>query len=233
MKTADMEDIYFEAFLKQVIIENFHAEIDAIHSTNFEEEISLSSEFEQRMQKLFSKDRRKERIKATIKYTKRAAVIVAIIVTVLFGALLTSADVRAAVGKVVVEWFEKFTSFTFAPESSGSKENRLSPEDYISGYIVISKEIVGRATIVEMENYSGDNLSLRYTPSDGTANRSVDNENQTIEVTEVNGQEAFLVVANSQKDDNCIIWSFNGYRFTMWSQLPSDELKAIAEQIYK
>lgn len=232
MNSKTIDDAVFEAILRQVVIDKYHTEVNSIHSSELEKEISLSPEFELRIKKLFNRERRKSKIRSLLSNTRKVAVIAAIILTALFGVLLTNANVRAAVGKAVVEWYEKFTSITFGPENKGYKDSSLNPEDYITGYKVVSKETVGRSTNVMLENTSGISLSLFYTPSDSTANHSIDNENHTVEITDINGYEAFLAIANDTAVDNIISWNTHGYRLIIHSKLPPSELKRIAELIF-
>ena len=91
------------------------------------------------MKRLFIKDSRKDFAKTVLLYSKRVASILIIVLGLLFSTLLFNTEVRAAVGKVLVEWYEKFTSFTF-------EDNKVIGEkkEWTLGYL---PEEIGRAHV--------------------------------------------------------------------------------------
>jgi len=117
MNKDQVNDVVFEALFRQAVIDDFNEEIDSIPTNEQLAKIySFSSEFEIRMKKLFIKDRRSSLLKNTMLYSRRVASVLIIVLGLLFGTLLFNTEVRAAVGRVLVEWYEKFTSFTFSDD---------------------------------------------------------------------------------------------------------------------
>ena len=114
MNKDQVNDVVFEALFRQAVIDDFNKEIDSIPTNEQLAKIySFSPEFEIRMKKLFIKDHRRSLLKNTMLYSRRVASVLIIVLGLLFGTLLFNTEVRAAVGKVFVEWYERFTSFTF------------------------------------------------------------------------------------------------------------------------
>lgn len=88
-----------------------------------------------RMKKLFVKDHRRKFLKNAMLYSRRVASILVIVLGLLFGTLLFNTEVRAAVGKVLVEWYEKFTSFTFRDEEIIVEKKEWTLEYLPEGYL--------------------------------------------------------------------------------------------------
>ncbi len=229
----EFDDSIFEALFRQAVIDDYNEEIDAIPPKEKLVEIQyFSMEFEIRMKKLLASERRKDFLKRAFQYGKRVAAILAITTALVFGLLLTKPEVRAAVKNAVVEWYDKFTSFIFRAEASDTDEEREWQPDYLPiGYRQSSVERLGRTANIEYLNDTEDGIYLSYRPgSDGT-NVSVDNENHVLMEDTVNGHYCYLVKAKEDDFENGVIWSMEGYTFSIWSKLSVDELLKIARSI--
>ena len=227
-----MNDMVFEALFRQAVIDDFNEDINSIQSNEELSKIySFSTEFETRMKKLLTKDRRKDHVKKTMYYSRKVASIVIIVLGLLFSSLLLNTEVRATVGKVLVEWYEKFTTFSFRDDVviDENKDWILSyiPEEYSQK----NYEVLGRIKNIEYSNVQEDKIRFTYVPDNSITNISVDNENHEIDTFILLGNKAYSIIATNNEFDNGIIWNLEGYTFDLWSKLPIDELKRMAESI--
>lgn len=228
-----MDDSVFEALFRQAVIDDYNDELNSIPPREkLMETISFSKEFERKMKKLFSRDERREFLKSVLNYSTRVAAIFAVTITILFGLLLLNKEVRAAVKNTVIEWYDKFTSIIFHNEDSTTDENKEWKPGYLpSGYNDGSVETLGRIINIEFVNDQGDTIRFSYRPGSGFTNISVDDENHIMENDTINGYTAYILRATDSSFENGITWSMNGYIFSIWSRLPVDELKMIAQSI--
>ncbi len=227
-----MNDMVFEALFRQAVIDDFNEDINSIQSNEELSKIySFSTEFETRMKRLLTKDRRKDHVKKTMYYSRKVASIVIIVLGLLFSSLLLNTEVRATVGKVLVEWYEKFTTFSFRDDVviDENKDWILSyiPEEYSQK----NYEVLGRIKNIEYSNVQEDKIRFTYVPDNSITNISVDNENHEIDTFILLGNKAYSIIATNNEFDNGIIWNLEGYTFDLWSKLPIDELKRMAESI--
>lgn len=232
MNKDQVNDVVFEALFRQAVIDDFNEEIDSIPTNEQLANIyTFSPEFEMRMKKLFIKDRRRSLLKDTMLYSRRVASVLIIVLGLLFGTLLFNTEVRAAVGKVLVEWYEKFTSFTFNADKVIDEKKDWTLNYLPEGYELKNYEVLGRITNIEFTNNQGDKIRFSYRPEEGITNISVDNENHEISSYVILDKEAFSITAVNDKFDNGLIWNMEGHTFDLWGKIPVDELKKVAESI--
>jgi hypothetical protein len=229
-----IDDSVFEALFRQAIIDEYNEEIDSIPpKEELIKTIIFSPDFELRMKRLFAREKRKGYYKKALSYSKRVAAAFVITTTIIFGMLLFNPEVRAAVKNTVVEWYDKFTSFIFQSEASDTNKNmEWQPEYLPTGYHENFIEKLGKSTNVEYADPQGNIVYLSYRPEENDTNISVDNENHKIESETINGQVAYILRATSEEFENGVIWSMEGYTFSLWSKLSVDELVKIAQSIY-
>ena len=232
MNKDQVNDIVFEALFRQAVIDDFNEEINSIPKNERLAEIySFSPKFEMRMKELFTKDRRKSFLKKAMFYSKRVASIFIIVLGLLFGTLLFNTEVRAAVGKVFVEWYERFTSFTFKDDEIISEKKVWTLGYLPEGYVQENYEVLGRITSIEFTNNQGEKIRFTYGPEEGITNISVDNENHEINSCVILENEAFSISAVDDAFDNGVIWNMDGHTFDLWGKISVNELKKIAESI--
>ncbi|WP_312810196.1 DUF4367 domain-containing protein [Sedimentibacter sp.] len=232
MNKDQVNDIVFEALFRQAVIDNFNEEIESIPSNEQLSEIySTSPKFEMMMKNLFIKDHRKSFLKKAMFYSKRVASIFIIVLGLLFGTLLFNTEVRAAVGKVFVEWYERFTSFTFKDDEIISEKKDWTLGYLSEGYVQENYEVLGRITSIEFTNNQGEKIRFTYGPEEGITNISVDNENHEINSCVILDNEAFSISAVDDAFDNGVIWNMDGHTFDLWGKISVDELKKMAESI--
>ncbi len=232
MTKNEMNDIVFEALFRQAVIDDFNDEINSAQSNELLSKMySFSEEFDNRMKKLLTKDRRKEYFKKTVHYSRKVASILFIVLGLLFGSLLLNTEVRASVGKVLVEWYEKFTTFSFKDEVVIDETKHWILGHIPEGYSQKNYEVLGRIKNIEYANIQGDKIRFTYVPDNSITNISVDNENHEIDTFMLLGNKAYSIIATNKEFDNGIIWNMEGHTFDLWSKLPIDELKKIAESM--
>lgn len=232
MNKDQVNDVIFEALFRQAVIDDFNEEIDSIPTNEQLAEIySFSSEFEMRMKKLFVEDHRRNFLKNVMLYSRRVASILVIVLGLLFGTLLFNTEVRAAVGKVLVEWYEKFASFTFRDEEIIVEKKEWTLEYLPKGYLLKNYEVLGNVTNMEFINNQGDKIRFSYRPENSITNISVDNENHKIDSHVILDNETFSITAVDDRFDNGVIWNMDGYTFSLWGKISINELNKIAESI--
>lgn len=232
MNKDQVNDVVFEALFRQAVIDDFNEEIGSI-PTNEQLAViySFSSEFEMRMKKLFVKDRRRSFVKTAMYFSRRVASILIIVLGLLFGTLLFNTEVRATVGKILVEWYEKFTSFIFIDDEVINEKKDWTLKYLPEGYVQENHEILGSITNIEFINNKGDKIRFSYRPENSITNISVDNENHEIDSCIILNNEAFSITAVDDRFDNGIIWNMDGHTFNLWGKISINELKKIAESI--
>ena len=232
MNKNQVNDVVFEALFRQAVIDDFNDEINSIPSNEQMTKLySFSPEFEIKMKRLFIKDSRKDLAKTILLYSKRVASILIIVLGLLFSTLLFNTEVRAAVGKVLVEWYEKFTSFTFEDNKVIGEKKEWTLGYLPEGYVQENYEVLGRITSTEFTNNQGEKIRFSYVPEGSVTNISVDNENHEIGSCVILGNEEFSIIALDDKFDNGVIWNMDGHTFDLWGKIPMDELKKVAESI--
>ena len=232
MGKMDMDDIMFDALFERVVKDQYIAEIDSIPP---KEELAklypLSPQFDLRMKKAFARYHRKGIFAKIIKQTQRVAVVLLIITTAFFGLLLTNPEVRAAVGNVVVEWFEKFTSITFSNNESNAEIKELRVKYLPDGYSLTSMDDMVNLALIIYSDDSGNQIKFMYQPGNNASNISIDNEHHIIENYSMNGHDAFLAISENNNFDNGIIFVYESNIVEIWGKIPIDELIKMAESV--
>lgn len=232
MVKNQVNDAVFEAIFRQAVIDDFEEEISSISSDEqLAKMYSLSPEFEIRMKKLFIKDSIISIFKTVIYYSKKIALLFIILIGLLFATLLFNTEVRATVVKVLVEWYGKFTTFTYG-DDIGAYEKKDWTLNYLpEGYIEGKNEILGEVINIEFINNKGDKIRFSYRPEDSNTKISVDNEKHKIDSCTILNNDAYCISAVDDRFENGIICSMKGYTFSIWGKLSIEEIIQIAESI--
>ncbi len=218
---------------RQAIIDDYNEEIDSIPTNDkLMETLSFSPEFEIRMNKLFAKERRRELFTKVLFYSKQIAAMFILTFAVVFSLLLINPEVRAAVKSIVIEWRDKFTSIIFqSNKSSNMSDEKEWQFEYLPfGYQEYKIDKFGLITNIEYVNGQDQFIYFSYQPDGVNSSISIDNENHEIESTMINGTSGYIAKATDDYE-NGIIWTMNGYTFSLWSQLQVEELIKIVESI--
>jgi len=218
---------FFEAMLRQAVIKNNRDEIAAIPS---DDELKKKYEFSERhnrkMKKLFAADSRHEVFTIIYRWGKVAVVAVCVSATLMFGTLLTSADVRKAIGDVVVTWFEKFTKFQSPAASEEFIERDWSPAYLPEGFLITNSIETNEIRNITYNNSNNARIIFSYRPSDFST--SVDNEDMEYSVMIENDIIYHLFEATNEAEEKIIVWDISGYRFTLTGHIEVNELFKMA-----
>lgn len=182
-------------------------------------------------------------------YLRRAAVILLVTITVAFGVLMTNTEVRAAISKAIIEWYEKYIEFDFnggketvvkiddTEESSDDSEKSFESNplyDYEIGYIPEGYELESSKERERMRNYiyydSIDNCVMISINDSNHSTYSVDIENNEYSEIIINGRNAYCLY-----DDNIgsgsIIAKESEYVIYVYGTVKKEELIKIFENI--
>lgn len=232
MNSNRISDSVFEALFRQAVLDNFDDEINSIPADDIlKKTYSFSNEFELRMKKVFAVNRRREVFVRFFYYGRKVAVIIVITFSCIFTLLLSYPEVRAAIGNVLVEWYEQFTTFSFPKETTNNPNIHWIPEYLPDGFTYNEMYEFGETTNIIYTNDAGVEISITFRPSTNSTNMSIDNENHDIEECYIGGNNAYTARSKSFDFDNAVIWSMHGYTFDIWSKLSVDELVKVAESI--
>lgn len=229
---SEIGDAVFEALFRQAVIDDYVEEIQSIPPNEvLAKEYTLSPAFELRMKRLFALDRRKDIYRALIKYTKKVAVFLLILISLFFSVLLFNPEIRAAVRKVVIEWYEQFTSFSFNGEISQNKPDILRPIYIPEGYAEDSVKTYNNITDIIFINDAKEQIRYSYRSGENTVNISSDNENHIINEITINGRTAIVMNELRESSNNGVIYQYNGYVIEIWGKIEVDEILKMIESI--
>jgi hypothetical protein len=219
-------DDFFEGRLRQAVIKNHNNEMKALISEVETGEKHVFSELlNKKMKKLFAANKRREVFTIVYKWSKVAVVAVCVSATLVFGTLLTSAEVRKAVGDVIVTWFEKFTKFQSPEISNDFTEREWEPEYLPEGFELT--QTLGETGSMYTKS---EDIRIIFSYNNSDSSTSVDNEDMTYSTFIENGTvyHLFETTIKDNYNDNIIVWDMDGYRFTVFGNYAIDELLKIA-----
>lgn len=187
-------------------------------------------------------------------YLQRVAIILLVTITVAFGVLMTNTEVRAAIGKVFIEWYEKYVKFDFNGgegvnikiEDTKENSNENSGEntepafesnplyDYEIGYIPEGYELESSREIDYMRDYiyfnsEGSCVDIMISHINNIS-ISFDIENHEYTETEINGKPVYLLYSDSI-GDGTIICNESDYIISVYGTVKKEELIKIFENI--
>ncbi len=229
MNSTPIDKGIFEMMLRQAVKDNFFEELDSLPSNDkLAQQYSFSTEFDYKMQKLFSKERHKEIVATILGWTKRAVAVITIIVALSFATLLTSTEVRAAVIDTVVQWFEGFTKFT--SQSTQEEQDRIWTPSYLpDGFMEESTNLLPGMFTTDYRNAENHRITLTVTQSDNSI--SVNNENVDYSILTSDKMTYHIFQSKLSDKYSTIIWFSDGYSLALDAMLPTQELLKIAKSI--
>lgn len=165
-------------------------------------------------------------------YLSRAAVIFLCIIALGAGVMMTSPTVRAAARNVIIEWFEKYTHFSFVATDVGENDFE-NVEDVKIGYVPDGYELY------YVDEFPG-NTTYIYTCNDVDYTIDVfeneatdlfpDNERSKYTKTKINGHEAWIIFDEKNVNGSLILVGAK-VSVCIVGNLPKNELIKIAESI--
>lgn len=165
-------------------------------------------------------------------YLSRAAVIFLCIIALGAGVMMTSPTVRAAARNVIIEWFEKYTHFSFVATDVGENDFE-NIEDVKIGYIpdgfelVNTEEIPGNITYDYYLNNSYYSVDIF---DNETSSLFPDNERSEYTKTEINDHEVWIIYDEKTVSGSLVLVGAK-ISVLITGTLPKNELIKIAESI--
>lgn len=217
-----------EALLRQAAIDNFYIELDSLPP---DEELgklyTFSHEHDERMRRLFSKERLHDRIRTTTKWGLRAVATIAIALSIVFGALMLVPEVRATVVRTVIEWFDGFVSFTSNVPITDLVN--LEPGFIPVGFSEEWRDETDTITVVMYVDEEGMYIIFKSVPIGGLL--SVDNENVEHSLNVIAGTEYHVFTSITQDGENHVIWEFDDQRLFLGSSISMEILLRMAVSV--
>jgi len=222
-------DPVFEAVLRQAVRDNIYEEAESVPDDDvLATMFTISEKHNARMRRLCAHEDRREQLRSIMKPTRKIAVAAMIAIAILFGALLTNPTVRAAVGEVIIEWYEKFTRFTGGGNDEFIEPRDWSPTYLPEGYVEVS--VFEGDTIMKSYEDANENLLMfKYSWEDNDL--LVDNEESEYSTTEIGGITYYVFDTDVIHKPLKIIWFNKGFSFYLSGYLDTETLLDIAKSV--
>lgn len=165
-------------------------------------------------------------------YLSRAAVVFLCIIALGACVMMTSPTVRAAVKNVIVEWFDKYTNFSFVATDTGSGDFE-NVEDVKIGYIPEGYELVNISESPFSITYFYCFADKEYYIDVFKNNENelfADNERSKYENVVINNHQSWVIYDNVNNHGSLILTG-SKISISISGDLPKDELIKIAESI--
>ncbi len=226
MKTNDIHEVVFEAMVAQAIRQEHEAELQEIPSEQMlSQSLTFSRAFQLRIKGLAKKSGHNTVSAAW----KRMAVIAACLLVLLSGLIVSSEEARAAIKRMFLETFEKYTAVYFV-----SDKIRAAGIEFIyvpTGYSLLEEKCYPEGTrICAFSNADGVTIHISAIPLQPGMQGGVDNENTTMEIISIAGNEGYIAQNSYEAQTNTAIgWSDGTYVYGIFSSEDADVLLRIAE----
>jgi hypothetical protein len=221
----------FEALLRRAVIDDHMDEMASIPSErDLKELYTFSAHHEARMRVLLRQERRRERMKALFVAARRAAIIIALLGTIVFGSLLTNSEVRATVRNVIVEWFDRFTRYSYNEGMSAVEGIEWTFEYLPEGYTESIRIDLGSFIYIAYTDDENNEISLQYALASDIS-FGVDNEHSTFEILDLGDIEFYVYTAVSTDNPSIVIWLQDGYAMNLTGYIEVEKLINMAKTI--
>lgn len=222
-------DLFEKAF--EMLLEEAAVKADEKLGENIEnpsEEIVFSKEHEDKMKKLFKKEKRKENRKRYFKYAQRVACILLAFVLVSGVTLFSVEAWRIKFLNFVLEINEPNSDINFRDDGGTS----YSDDNVILHYIPMGFEMVNSRKTNERIyiKFESGELYFSITVNNIDGNFTIDTENAVVDRFKINNNEA---VYSSNENVSILVWhdDENAYRIT--TNIKKEETIKIAENFKK
>ena len=194
-------------------------------------EHKFSTRFTRKMNKLLKEQRRSPRTNKAIRYIRRTTAAIMIALVILFSFAMTVSAFRERVIDVVVNVFNELTDYRFVSIETESRELPeiefgYLPDDMQESY----RESLNGHELIIFEGVEERSFELTRDQllAGGGYRKYLDTEDSAYETFFIHGEEAY---ANYKNDCGTIIWTSGDILYTLYGDLPLDELKEIALSI--
>lgn len=231
----ELNEGIFDAALKKAFCDYTDNLLDSFPDCETLSEKYPLSKKEERFFERITKEKKYGKPLALV-YLSRAAVIFLCFVTLAAAVMLSSPTVRAAVRNVFMQWFEKYTLFTFVQTEPG-KDDFQNVEDVKIGYIPEGYELGFEDKVPETITYiyypidHNPDLYIAIDISEnGVTDVSLDNEHSDYTKMQINGHESW-VIYDEKRTSGTVIIVGKKISVSISANLPKFELMKIAENI--
>jgi hypothetical protein len=226
--SSNIGDIVLEAMIKEAVIANFEERMAAMPSEEqLRKEYTPSPEHVRKMKKLFAWEKRRDFRRKAMPITKAAAVVLCVATTVLFGILLTSSEVRAAVRGTFVRFFEGFAQVEF---SKTPETNDRTADSFRLGFIPHGYELMGSEELFEgiFTIYSDDEGHLLFFEIKNPDSPAFDTDYGEYRTETHNGVVYHVFESRESDYYSSVSWVQYGFMFVLTGVIPVDELLEMA-----
>lgn len=231
MINSEIDNQLFDSILTEALKDRSKIYLSNIPS---EDELSMQLEFsdgfKDKMSKLMGRYRRMADRRKVFIYTKRFVAGILIAAGLGFGVLMLSQPVRAAVQNVIIQWFDKYTQFDFQSDSTEVEFKEYTLGYLPEGFVETDYFTATGYVSIEYEDLNGNDIIFEYSTSEGLS-VGLDNENSTYSIINLNGTEAHLFESNEEGRRSYLLWTHDGYTFTIGSNLSIEEIIKIEENL--
>lgn len=191
-----------------------------------EEEIIFSKDHEEKMRKLFQKEKRKNRLGKLNRYSKRVAGFL-LVLLVVSGISIGSVEAwRIRFLNFTLEKGKPNTDYSFSDKrKTGYVDDEVNFEYIPEGFELTDHQ---SARVTKCWQFSNEEQYFQVECNSLDVRSSIDTENGTAERITINGHEA---VYTSNSNINAIIWSDNKYAYCVLGNIPKKEIIQIAKNI--
>lgn len=172
-------------------------------------------------------------VRRPVVYLKRVAVIFLSIITVSFALLMTNTEVRAAVKRAVVEFFEQFVKINLSNSDSDKNEiidiEKVGVNYIPKGFLLENYDITPDLKWFFYTDGGEGSINITINKSSDTE-INVDNELTDYEKAEINGYEAYILYDESDQTGT-VVFGDKNVTITVSAILEKSELLKIAENI--
>jgi hypothetical protein len=194
------------------------------------EKVEFSKEHEEKMRKIFKKERNKLFFKKISKYSKRVAIFF-LALAVVSGVTIFSVEAwRIKVMNFIIEMNQTHSEIKFSEEIT--KGNSYKSNEITLGYIPEGFELERRdvsAGGIDLI-FTGKENYFVFSMDDINSKMGIDTENASVKKMTVNGREAFY---SSNDNVNILVWHDEESSYTLSGKIEEKEIFRIAENIKK
>lgn len=234
MEKNNLDDKLFDAMLKVAAEEALKQEMDEMPSCEeMNTQYRPSPDLEKKIRKQISQHRLNEKVSLWKKSAVKVAVSAAVFIVISSTILLSVEATRNYIFNAAIKWHEDY----FSIQHSNNKSNVADLKNYRLTYVPLgfketSTVAIGDILKITYENDDGMRIVFKQSPSE-TSHILADYEGKKYSTIKVNGQEAYLFNATEDDKTNTLLWEFNGSMLTISSEVGTDELILMAENIKK
>ena len=231
MNEEIMEYDIFDILFEKAVKEDYENELCEIPGREqLEASYSFSVSHTRRMKKAFRADVFKEKFYSIFSKARNFAAAAAAVIIIFSAVFFIFPEVRGAVSKVIINWFDQYAEFI--PDSDNDKNviNNWHPEYLPDGFSLDKLTETGELVLTAFSDKYGQTIHLTYTVNDSYY--AANNEGVVYSSKTVNGIEYHIFESlDLNINENLIVWEMQDYRFYLTSKISAEELLSVAVSV--